>query len=287
VTWLARHPEAASPPPPFEPPPERPLFAPDPADGQPARRPRTVAPPVQSGGGGGFWPWDNTGAGTGSGLLPAYVDVDEDDEGHRPGSRWLRLAGIIAACLLVLIACVIAFNLGRGRSPLGATTDKPTPSGASTSAGSSPGSPLTGVTARDFDPQGTPPVENRPEAHFVVDGNPATGWSTLTYTQNLGKSGLKTGVGVVLDLGAAHQVSEVDLTLVGSPTTVQVFVSRQRLTGVPGLTPAAETTVTGTHGTLRLASPTTGRYVTVWLTSLPAVTGGYRGEIAEAVVRGA
>jgi Protein kinase domain len=284
VTWLARQAEAAPPPPPFEPAPERPLFAPDPAAGVPARRPRTVAPPVQSGGG-GFWPWDNTGGETSSGLLPAYVDVPDDEEGHPPGARWLRLAGIIAACLLVLIACVIAFNLGRGRTPLGATTDGSTPNAASNSPTGSAAA-LTGVTARDFDPQGQPPVENPGEAHFVVDGNPATGWSTLTYAQNFGKGGLKTGVGVVLDLGAAHQVSAVDLTMVGSPTAVQVFVTQQRPTVVRGLTAAGETTIDGTRGTVPLTTPTTGRYVTVWLTSLPAVPGGFRGEIAEAVVRG-
>jgi hypothetical protein len=29
-----------------------------------------------------------------------------------------------------------------------------------------------------------------------------------------------------------------------------------------------------------------GRYVVIWMTSLPAVPGGFRGEIAEAVVTG-
>ncbi len=284
VTWLARTTEPAPPPPPFEPPPERPLFAPDPADGAPARRPRMVAPPVAQSGGGGFWPWDNTGGGTGSGLLPAYVD-EEGAEGHPPGARWLRLAGIIAACLLVLIACVIAFNLGRGRTPLGATTDGSTPS-RTNSTPTSAATALTGVTARDFDPQGHPPVENRAEAHFVVDGNPSTGWQTLRYTENLGPGGLKTGVGIVLDLGGTHQVSEVDLTTAGSPTKVQVFVTRQDPTDVVGLHPAGEATITGTRATVRLTTPATGHYVIVWLTSLPAVPGGFRGEIDEAVVRG-
>ena len=40
----AHHTEPAPPPPPFEPPPERPLFAPDPTDGQPARRPAVPVP---------------------------------------------------------------------------------------------------------------------------------------------------------------------------------------------------------------------------------------------------
>src|SRR4051794_28379775 len=78
VTWLRHHTEKPPPPPAFEPPPERPLFAPDPDPGQPIRRPR--AAPVTQGGASGFWPWESTGPGTttGSGVLPAFVD--EEDE---------------------------------------------------------------------------------------------------------------------------------------------------------------------------------------------------------------
>ena len=131
-------PRSRAPPPAFDPPPERPLFAPDPEDGQPVRRPRS-APVTQGAGGGGFWPWENTGTGvgTGSGVLPAYVEEDEEDNRHAPGTNMLRLAGIIAACLLVLVACVIAFNLGRGKTPLGTTKDDTTqgPSKSSSSSG--------------------------------------------------------------------------------------------------------------------------------------------------------
>ncbi len=289
VTWLPHHHEPAPPPPPFEPPPERPLFAPDPADGEPARRPRAVPATAQPAGG-GFWPWESTGPGTGSGVLPAFVDDDEeDDDRNPPGTNMLRLALIVAVCLLLLIGCVIAFNLGRGRSPLGAQPD--TPTSRATSAQSSPtggasAAPITGVTATDFDPQGSPPEENPDEARFAVDGDPATSWSTQTYTQNLGPAGLKTGVGLLLDLGDDHTVSAVDLTTVGSPTAVSVYVSEERPRGVGTLTVAGTTTVSGTRGTVSLSGSPTGRYVVVWLTSLPTVSGGFRGEVADVVVKG-
>ena len=64
--------------------------------------------------------------------------------------------------------------------------------------------PLTGLTATDFDPQGDPPEENPELAPLAVDGDPATSWRTATYLQNFGPGGLKTGVGLVLDLGGAH-----------------------------------------------------------------------------------
>jgi hypothetical protein len=288
VTWLAHHREPAPPPPPFEPPPERPLFAPDPADGQPARRPRAVPVSAQPSGG-GFWPWENTGAGTGSGMFPAFVDDDGDDDRTPPGTNMLRLALIVAVCLLLLIGCVIAFNLGRGRTPLGAEPDSTTSRGASAQSSPTAGAsaaPISGVTARDFDPQGNPPEENPEEARLAVDGDPATSWSTLTYAQNLGPSGLKTGVGLLLDLGDDHTVSEVDLTLVGAPTQVSIYVSEERPRGVATLSPAGSTTVTGTRGTVPLSDDPVGRYVVVWLTELPATSGGFRGQVAEAVVKG-
>jgi hypothetical protein len=287
VTWLRHHSEKPPPPPEFEPPTERPLFAPDPVEGQPVRRPR--AAPVTAAGGSGFWPWENTGTGvgTGSGVLPAYVDEDEDDDRHAPGTSMLRLAGIIAACLLVLVAVVIAFNLGRGKTALGTARDdsSPAPSRTSSSSGGPTAAAITGVTAGDFDPQGGN-GENAGEAPRAVDGNPATAWTTLRYLQQFGDAGLKSGVGLVLDLGAAHDVSAVDLTMVGSPTAVSVYVSPTDPPNLVGLDVAGHAQLAGTHGTVALDQPVTGRYVVVWLTRLPTVPGGFRGGIAEAVVKG-
>jgi len=290
VTWLRHHTEPASPPPPLEPPPERPLFAPEPADGQPARRPRAAPVSQTIGGGGGFWPWENTGtgAGTGSGVLPAYVEEDEDDERRPPGTNMLRLAGVVAACLLILVACVIAFNLGRGKTPLG-TTPEPKPATGATrtpSQSAATSAPIPGVTASDFDPQGSDLAENPEEAGLAVDGDPSTSWQTSRYDQQFGPAGLKTGVGLVLDLGATHDVTEVDLTTLGAPTDVQVYVAAQDPTTLQGLKPAGESTITGTRGTVSVDPATGGRYVVVWLTRLPVVPGGFRGGVAEAVVKG-
>ena len=256
VTWLRHHTEKPPPPPAFEPPPERPLFAPDPEDGKPVRRPRAAPAGHAAGSGGGFWPWDNTGtgAGTGSGFLPAYVEED-DDSRRAPGSSMLRLAGIIAACLLVLLACVIAFNLGRGKTPLGTTrqTSSQGPSHTSTSSGAPAASVLTGVTARDFDPQGSDGSENPAEAPLAVDHDPSTAWTTSRYDQQFGPGGLKTGVGLVLDLHGSHSVSEVDLTTVGFPTSVSVYVLATDPTNLVGQTAAA--TASSAAATARSRSP--------------------------------
>jgi hypothetical protein len=272
VSWLSARPEKPPPPPPFEEPPDRPLFAPEPPEGRPIRTPRQGAPAVSQ----EFWPWD---AGTGSGVIPAAEDEDEEV----PGRSWMRLAAAVAGACLLLIAIVFAFNLGRGRSPLGSEPDPSSQSSGATP--SSTAAPITGISAVDLDPQGDPPEENRELAPLAVDGDPSTAWRTVTYEQDLGPTGLKTGVGLRLDLGSPQEVSAVDLTFVGAPSEVSLYLSDDDTPGVAGQDPVATVTAKEQQR-VTLDEPTTGRYLTVWFTSLPAAEGGYRGEIAEVVVRG-
>ena len=274
VSWLAARAEKPPPPPPFEEPPERPLFAPEPADGRPSRTPRPggAAPPSQE-----FWPWD---AGTGSGVIPA---AEEDEDDGVPGRSWMKLAAAVAGSCLLLIAIVFAFNLGRGRSPLGADPD-PAPDPSEPTLSTS-GTPITGITAIDLDPQGDPPEENRELAPLAVDGDPSTAWRSVTYEQDLGPGGLKTGVGLRVDLGSSQQVSDVDLSLGGTPTDVSIYLSDKAPRGVAGLTQVASVTA-AEQERVTLDEPATGRFLVLWFTSLPAAEGGYRGEVAEVVVRG-
>lgn len=283
VSWLVARSEPVPPPPPFEEPPERPLFAPEPADG-PVRKPREPVESTAPEATGDFWPWS-----TGTGRPPPPpAEVPTDDE--VPGRSWLRLAAVVAACLLLLVAIVVAYNLGRGRTPLGAVpADDPdqttTPSAPATSA--APAEPIEGIVATDFDPQGAPSFEESPDlAELAVDGKPGTSWRTSTYFQDFGPGGLKTGVGLILDLGETYDVREVDLTFVGAPTGYSLFVTDRAPSAIQGLEPVATGVAERPRAAVELDRPAPGRFVTVWITSLPEVEGGFRAEVAEVVVRG-
>jgi hypothetical protein len=296
VSWLDAPGEPAPPPPPFEEPPERPLFAPSPAGGAPARTPRPGAVPAPTpaptrppkpapvapppGARGGFWPWDT---GTSTGAIAAVDDPDDEI----PGRSWLRLAAVIAAAVVLLLAVVVAYNLGRGRTPLGAVPDGdgPTSSPSSQTPISPAANPITGVTATSFDPEGTPPEENPELAPLAVDGDKETAWRTVNYKQNFGPAGLKTGVGLVLDLGEAHDVTAVDITVLGGSTGLSLFVSDTAPSSVDGLTAVATATVDKSDR-IELDQPTRGRFLTVWLTSVPATADGFRGEVAEVTALG-
>lgn len=276
VSWLQKRAERPPPPPEFEEPPERPLFAPTPPEGTPARTPR---PGAAAPAGGEYWPWDNTGPGTGSGILPVTEVVEDDDV---PGRSWFRLAVLIALSLLLLIAVVIAYNLGRGKTPLGAEPEPETPT--SSAPPNEPPTPIEGTTARAFDPQGETPEENSDQAPLAVDGDHATAWPTSDYFDQFGPTGLKTGVGLVIDLGESQEVSQIDLTTVGTPTDVVYYLSDTDPTAVADLEPIAERTASQERLRTRLDEPATGQYLVVWLTSLPTVGDIFRGEIAEVVV---
>lgn len=297
VTWLEKRRDPAPPPPPFEEPPVRPLFAPDDTA---RRRPRAEdGPPPTPGGphrgpqGDDYWPFPGQGSSSGSGTIPAYVDHDSphepghggDDDATVPGRRALRVAALLALVLLAVVVLAIAFNLSRGRTPLGGqpATDPSDPG----TIGSPPSAtaaadlvPVPGLVADDFDPQGDPPEENPDDAANAVDGDPATSWSTSTYQQQLGPGGLKSGVGLLLDLGEAREVAALELDLAGQGTELEVFVTDKVPSSVDGLTAAGQEELP--EGVVGLTGAGSGRYLVLWLTALPATDDGrFRGEVVD------
>jgi hypothetical protein len=286
VGWVAARSDTPPPPPPFEERPAKPLFAPEPPDGQPARRPRDGAGSASSSS--GFWPWESTsgeahtgshaGQQTGTGSWSPYDTGTGDDA--VPGRSWIRLALLIGLCLLVALAALAAYQIGRGN---GEESTTETPGSPVTTA---PPTPFPEVTGRDFDPQGTDgQVENTDLVPLALDGNDATSWNTSSYNQQLGPAGLKTGVGLVLDLGRTRGVRQVDVATLGGPTSLAIYVTGQSPSGVADLTPVGTATGSG-RLTVELEEAVSGRFVTVWLTALPQLDGTYRGTIAEVVVAG-
>ncbi len=197
-----------------------------------------------------------------------------------PGRGSIRLALLIGLCLLVAMAALAAYQLGRPRGTESATQQ---PGSAVTTAAATP---FPGVTARDFDPQGTDgQVENPDRVPLVLDGDDSTSWYTSTYAQQLGPSGLKTGVGLLLDLGRTRGVRQVDVDTLGGPTSLSVYVTGKSPGGLAGRTPVGSASGTGSLS-VELDEAVSGRFVTVWLTALPQLDGAYRGTVSEVVVAG-
>ena len=289
--------DVAAPPPPFEDIPERPLFAsterrvPAAARAAEAAREAEVGktPPAGTTATAARGGVDSTSGGTGdtgSGFWP-FTDEDEaknDVHTGKEGRGWMRMAIVVGVLIIVVVAMAIAFN--RGRQDGGPTSDSPgtTPSRA---AGTSAAVTIAGV--RDFDPDGDPPEENPDTAKNAIDGDPSTSWTTVTYRGNPALGGLKPGVGLMLDLGKEQRVSSLTVHFKGAPTSYDVYAAPGGVTAAPDTVDQLDK-VGGQQSapeksSVTLESKPTTRYLLVWLTRLPEVAGGYRGEITDITAR--
>ncbi len=188
---------------------------------------------------------------------------------------------LVGIASLTFLMVIFVADLLRGGQPLGVG---PAPDESPSVAEDSEPEPVGDLEVSTLDPQGDG-EERADEAPQAADGDPASTWTTERYFQQLGPQGLKTGVGLVVDLGESTAVREVDLQLVGAPTTAELYLTDEEPDDVADLEPVGEIEATDRRGATELSGEESGRYLVVWLTSLPAVDGGFRGEVGEVVVR--
>jgi putative peptidoglycan lipid II flippase len=203
---------------------------------------------------------------------------------------WITLVLLLAGA--VLLAYLIGQN---GASP---AADADGSSGPSQTSGSGPstggGTAIQIADAVSFDP---PPQgsgdENPAEVANAYDGDPSTAWTTKTYYDYPDLGHQKDGVGLVLDLGAVHTVTQVDVSLEGTGTSLELRAAPEDSTSYP--TDSADEydlikslAGQGSRATFDLSDdPVTTRYLLVWLTSLPQVSAGkYDGAVSEIKVSG-
>jgi serine/threonine protein kinase len=300
------HPPATegSPPPLFPDVPERPLFAsterrvPSAArtgalTQSPWGEPEQGTSGTQTSGGPGWPGTGDTGrhgttpsGGSDPGYWPFTGEPEEHNEVHtgKEGRGWLRTAIVIGVLLVLVVAMAIAFSRGRqdGSSSAGpgsepSTTPQPT------------GTPIKLVGAKDFDPLADPPEENPESAPNAIDGDPATSWVTSTYRGDPELGGLKPGVGLIVDLGSEKQPRSVTVRFKGAPTSFEVYAAPAGVDQYPDSLDQLDKVATSAdapeRATVKLDPTPKTRYVLVWLTRLPAVSGGFRGEIVDISVR--
>jgi hypothetical protein len=138
---------------------------------------------------------------------------------------------------------------------------------------------LSRLVVRDFDPLGDK-QENPDQAHNAVDPDITTAWVTQRY-RTARFSGLKPGVGLLIDLGKVRALHRVQVAFTATGTHVEL-----RLADKPPDTLDDTRLVAADNDGKQVASlvPPGGakaRYVLVWITQLPKADDGYRVGIAE------
>ena len=239
-----------------------------------------------SGGSGGADGTQDTGAGPE--FWPFAGNPEEDNEVHtgKEGRGWLRTAIVIGVLLVLVVAVAIAFN--RGRQDGEPQTDSG-PSQKPSSSAQAQGSPVELAGVSDFDPLADPPEENPDEAPNAIDGDAATSWTTSTYRGDPALGGLKPGVGLMVDLGKDQEVRSVTVRFKGAPTSFEVYAAPAGVTEPPDsidqLDKVGAKKDAPQRATVQLDPSANTRYVLVWLTKLPEVAGGFKGEITDITVR--
>ena len=219
----------------------------------------------------------------------------------------LRLPSV-AAVLLVAAALAAHWGLvpiGRGaispQSAAAATGSRhlPPPAPPRSVRPSRPAGPaavvLTPVSAHGFDalssPGRDPSDEDDRLAGYAIDGNPTTAWQTLYYDGNAVFGGLKTGSGLILDMGRQVRLTSVTVTFGPTPgADVSIEVGNHDTLAASTLstfTTVAKAQDIGGRYTFTYTGRAQGRYVLIWFTKLPpAGHGRFQARIFNIVVRG-
>ena len=137
------------------------------------------------------------------------------------------------------------------------------------------------VVVRDFDPaDGT---EQRGSVPNAYDGDPSTAWTTDGY-RTAAFGGLKTGVGLLLDLGRPTVVGAVKVGITVPGADVELRAANERSPFADRYTVMARAEGAKQVATLTPSTATPARYWLVWLTRLPeGEDGRFREGVAELV----
>ncbi|MFI0356575.1 protein kinase family protein [Actinomadura sp. 9N407] len=198
-----------------------------------------------------------------------------------PKSSNRALLGIAAAALTVIVGLGAWAIGGRGSGE----GENPGPTGKSQS--SQPAKPQTGkLPVQEVSPaeegiNGRHDTAIGKNLGAITDGRNGEAWETQTYSDvNFGN--YAKGMGVLLDMGKAVEISSVKVAAPQGGGTLQLKAGGQRDLG--SLTLLGSERANSGETTLKPASRTTARYVLVWFTELPP---SKKGKISEVTVYGA
>jgi serine/threonine protein kinase len=217
--------------------------------------------------------------------------------GRRAGPAASRSRALAAVVVVVVLAGAglgaLMLRHHSGGAPGGNNQAGHTPS-----ASGNPVSVLEPVKADGFDPLSSaaddPHNENDAQAHFAVDGDPSTAWHSQYYfTARFGN--LKSGTGLILDMGKPVSLSSVTVTLgaiPGANVRIELGDDSTRSPGtLHGFKTVASQKNAGGEVTFPVTSKVTGRYLLIWFTKLPPQDpgggGSFEAKVYNVVVKGA
>ncbi len=228
--------------------------------------------------------------------------LDDNPEADTPAARIARAAQaerlartnaarqrtlrrrILPVVLLVVLA-LAAWLVGVAVSRLPSRSGSGSAAGGDSATATAKAIPPSSVT--DFDPSPGDGAENPTEVALSHDGNPNTAWSTEQY---LGTQwgGIKSGVGLKVDLGKPVVVSRVRLLFKEAGVSVELRYADADSASLDAYTVAVSSSASPKADQTLIPHTGAHEYWLIWLTALPRVppqagttTPTYEGELAE------
>jgi putative peptidoglycan lipid II flippase len=208
------------------------------------------------------------------------------------------MTSVIVLVLVVIAVLVWAVGFRKTGSPAAASGSHPSTS-ASAAAG---GTVLTPASDSTFNIYGSPAgnTENQITAPDAIDSSLSTSWSTSYYFNHPNFGGLKPGTGLLIDMGKAVRLSQVEVLFNSKgSTTASIYLGNNPAmskTALSDFTLVSPSTAASGDHKFPVSSQATGRYVLIWLTSLPPLPKApagqsssntyYEGQVYNVVVRG-
>ena len=231
--------------------------------------------------------WALPARGRGTGYQQRY-------QAPRRGGASRALLGVVMVLVIsavVATAVVIGTSLHKSSSHKAGGTPSAKPS--TTQTGSAVLAPAGADTFNIFGSDN----EDAARVQQAIDTGPGslkTSWATDYYYGQPKFGGLKSGTGLLLDMGQTVRLSQVDV-LFGSNccTTAEIYLgnssakSKSALNSFKLVSPSAA--ASGNH-VFKTSGDATGRYVLIWITSLPPKEGSanqFQALIYNVIVRGA
>jgi serine/threonine protein kinase len=230
-----------------------------------------------------------------------YTSAQYSAAGYQDGKRGpsrVMMTSVIVLVLVVIAVLVWVVGFRKSGSPQATSGSHPSTSASAASGGTV----LTPASDSTFNIYGSPPgnTENQVTAPQAIDNNPSTAWSTSYYFNHPNFGGLKPGTGLLIDMGKEVRLSQVEVLFsANGSTTASIYLGNNPAmsnTALSNFTLVSPSVAASGDHNFQVSSQATGRYVLIWLTSLPQLPKTpagqspsntyYEGQIYNVVVRG-
>ncbi|OBK92170.1 hypothetical protein A5645_24580 [Mycobacterium asiaticum] len=201
--------------------------------------------------------------------IPATAPVPTPAAAPAPKRKAARIAAVAAAVIAVIVltaGAVLYFTRGAGNP-------------------ARPGPIVKPVSATVFSPDGAP--DNPQDAKLAIDGDPDSGWSTVTYRDAEPFPRFIQGMGLLLHLPEPTALSVVTLSVSSTGTEVQIRSSATdnpaKLSDTTELAPTAS--LEPGKNRITISNRTKTSNVLVWISKLGTTNGESRTKVSDIILQ--